>query len=157
MIEIVKEKTCAITGHRTIKSDLDKKVLERCFETLILGGFDTFLVGMAIGFDTLCFQILEKFREKFPIKIIACIPCNEQDKYFTFSQKKEYRRILSLVNEKIILSQNYTPYCMMARNKFMVDNAVCLVAYLNENKGGTFSTVKYAKEKNVNIIKINIK
>ena len=157
MIEIIKEKTCAVTGHRIIKPDLDKNALERCFETLILGCFDTFLIGMAIGFDTLCFQILERFRKKYPIKIIACIPCVEQDKCFTLAQKKEYKRMISVADDKVILCQNYTPYCMMARNKFMVDNSVSLVAYLNENKGGTFSTVKYAKEKGVSIIKVNVK
>ena len=48
---------------------------------------------MAVGFDTVCFQILEEIRRLLPIKIIACIPCEHQDQKFSFKQQKEYKRM----------------------------------------------------------------
>ena len=154
MIEFIKEKTLAVTGHRNLKPDLDIEKLENEFLDQIENGIDTFLVGMAIGFDAICFQILEKIRLNENIKIIACIPCADQSKKFSFNQKLEYNRALESANDKIYISQSYTPYCMMKRNMFMVDNSSVLVCYLRENKGGTYNTVKYAKTQGLNIINV---
>lgn len=148
---IIKEKTCAITGHRKIYGQLNRENLKKSFIELIENGYNTFLNGMAIGFDSICFRILLELKEKYPIKIIACIPCENQAERFNNIQKKEYERLLSLVDEKILINKEYTAYCMMKRNKFMVDNASFLIAYLREEKGGTFKTVNYAKEKGLQI------
>ncbi len=152
---IDKIKTCAFTGHRTLKSDYNKTELTRVVKTLINGGFNTFLIGMAVGFDTECFKILEELRNKKQIKIIACIPCVSQDYKFSTEQKAEYKRMLNSADEKIYVSKEYTKTCMFKRNMFMVDNSSVLVAYLNSDRGGTYQTVNYAKRKNVKVIIIN--
>lgn len=154
MIKLIKEKTLAVTGHRKLTADLDIYRLEEIFLNQIEKGIDTFLVGMAVGFDAICFQILEKIRDKKDIKIVACIPCENQSKNFSIEQKEEYIRQVNSANEKILISREYTPYCMMKRNMFMVDNACKLVCFLRENKGGTFNTVNYAKQKGIEIIRI---
>ena len=153
-IFILKGNTACVSGHRTIEKDLNKPKLKLIFEKLILMGIDTFLIGMAIGFDTLCFQILEELRRKYKIKIIACIPCPSQADKFNQEQKKEYDRLVSVADDKIVLSQEYTPSCMQKRNIFMVDNSACVVCYLNKKKGGTFNTVRYANKKGVPVINI---
>ena len=152
---IDKIKTCAFTGHRVLKADYNKAELVRVIKKLVDGGFNSFLVGMAVGFDTECFKILEEIRKEKPIKIIACIPCVSQDYKFSAVQKAEYRRMLNSADEKIYVSQEYTNTCMFKRNMFMVDSASMLVAYLNNDKGGTYQTVNYAKRKNVQIVLIN--
>ena len=141
MINIIKEKTLAVTGHRKLQADLNIEKLEKLFLTEIQNGIDTFLIGMAIGFDSICFQILEKVRLTKDIKLIACIPCKNQNAKFTKEQNIEYKRQLQSANDKIILSSEYTPYCMMKRNMFMVDNACKLICYLRENWGGTYNTI----------------
>ncbi len=151
---ILRANTVCVSGHRKIEKDLNLQLLEKIFENLIDNGIDTFLVGMALGFDTLCFHILENLRKTKKIKIIACIPCLSQTYKFTLEQKKEYDRMISVADEKIIISQNYSPYCMQNRNKFMVDNSTCVVCYLNKEKGGTFNTVKYANKKGIPVINI---
>lgn len=148
-IEIDKRYTMAVTGHRNVKDNISKNVLKSIFEGAILSGIDTFLIGMAVGFDTLCFNVLLDIRKEKNIRIIACIPCEKQDMKFSLSQKKEYAKMVSEADEKIILSKEYTPYCMMQRNRFMVDNCSILLAYLRENKGGTKNTVDYAERKGV--------
>ena len=152
---IDKIKTCAFTGHRILGEDYNKTELERIIKGLIEGGFTTFLVGMALGFDTECFKLLEKYRESYPIKIIACIPCRTQAYKFSVLQKAEYEKMLLSADEKVYVSEEYTKTCMFKRNMFMVDSASVLVAYLNSDRGGTFQTVNYAKRKNVQIIFIN--
>ncbi len=149
---ILRANTVCVSGHRDIGKDLNVKKLTVIFENLISNGIDTFLIGMAVGFDTLCFQILEKLRRKNNIKIIACIPCPSQADKFNFEQKKEYARLVSIADQKIILSKEYTPSCMQKRNIFMVDNSACVICYLNKNRGGTYNTVSYAKKKGVPVI-----
>ena len=152
--EINIEKTCAVTGHRKINEDLDFNKLREVFIDLITKGYDTFLIGMAVGFDTICFKILEKLREDYNIKLVACVPCFNQDVNFTPLQKKVYRDMLKKADVTFYTSTEYTPYCMQKRNVFMVDNSSVLVAYLREKKGGTFNTVKYATNNNKSIIYI---
>ncbi len=151
---IIRENTVCVSGHREIGKDLNIKLLKKVFENLIDNGTDTFLVGMAVGFDTFCFQILENIRKEKEIKIIACIPCLSQADRFSFAQKKEYNRLLSVADQKIVLSEEYTPYCMQKRNMFMVDNSSLVICYLNKEKGGTYNTVKYAEKKGVPVINV---
>lgn len=153
-IFINKARACSVTGHRELKNDLDETRIREIFYKLIEGGFDTFLVGMALGFDTLCFCILEQIRKQKNIKIIACIPCETQDYKFTLAQKEKYRKMLESADEKVYISKGYTPYCMQKRNRFLVDNSSVLVAYLRNEKTGTSSTVNYAKKQNVSVINI---
>lgn len=148
------KKTCSVTGHRVIKDNFDITRLREVFTELIKCGKDTFLIGMALGFDTVCFNVLSDLKEFYDIKLVACIPCVNQDRSFSSLQKKEYKEMLNRSDQKVLVSENYTPYCMHKRNAYMIDNSDTLVAYLRENRGGTFNTVNYAKSKNKNIIYI---
>ena len=144
--------SCAVTGHRKIKEDFNVKNVEIVFINLVKKGYKNFYVGMALGFDQECFKILEKLRKENEIKIIACVPCIDQAKKYSFKDKKEYERMLKESDKVELISREYTPYCMMKRNMFMVDNSSVLVAYLRENKGGTKNTVEYAKNKGIEIL-----
>ena len=62
--------------------------------------------------------------------------------------------MIESADDKIVLSQEYTPTCMQERNQYMVDNSGVVLAYLRRKSGGTFNTVKYAKQQSVPIIKI---
>jgi len=151
---IIKEKTCAVTGHRVILEGFNEENLKTVFLELIDAGYDTFLNGMALGFDSLCFRILEDIRQERNIKIIACIPCKTQDKGFSIKDKREYERMVCSADKVILVSEKYTPFCMQKRNIFMVDNCSKLVAYLRKDKGGTKNTVTYADKKEVEIIRV---
>lgn len=115
-------------------------------------GFNTFLCGMALGFDSLCFSILEEFREEYDIEIIACVPCLGQEDKFTTSQKREYKRMLKMANEVIVFAENYFRGCMQIRNRYLVDNSERLICYLTTSSGGTFYTVEYALKKGKEVI-----
>ena len=146
-----KSKTCAFTGHRILPADFDVEKLEKAVYKAVNEGFNVFLVGMAIGFDSVCFRVLEGLRLTNDIKIVACIPCKDQAEYYNEKQKKEYDRMILSADEKIVLSEKYYNGCMRVRNEFMVDNSSKIIAFLKIPGGGTYSTVKYAIEKGIEI------
>ncbi len=149
-----KQKTCAVTGHRDLSLGVDIALVEGVLRSAIESGYENFMVGMALGFDFLCFRILEKLRKEKPIKIIACVPCRGQADKFSDPQKEEYLRMLFSSDKTVVLSETYTKYCMQRRNAYMVDNSSLLIAYRRKEKGGTNNTVKYAESKGVTIISV---
>ena len=137
-------KTACFTGHRILSSSFNKDKLTKKVLELIKEDYDTFLVGMAIGFDTEAFKVLLEIKKNIPLKIIACIPCLNQQERFNKKQKEEYEFLLSCADDKIVLSKEYTPTCMNKRNKFMVDYSSAVIAHLTRENGGTANTVAYA-------------
>lgn len=146
------QKTCAFTGHRQIENDFDAEYLKKIISEFIESGYDTFLCGMAIGFDMIAAETVLELREKYPqIKLIACVPCEGQSRYFNSVDKQRYNKILSACAEVKILSNRYYNGCMQARDRFMVDKSSLLIAYRRKNEGGTHYTVKYALSQNKRI------
>ncbi len=146
------EKTACVTGHRKIEKEFNLEKLADAFILAIEKGITNFLVGMAVGFDMVCFKVLEKLREIYPIKLIACIPCIDQPKKFSEYEKITYYNLIDRADEKVYVSKEYKKNCMNLRNFYMVDNSKLVIAYLKEEKGGTFNTVSYAKRKGKEII-----
>lgn len=137
-------KTACFTGHRILSKLFSKTKLKKRILELINDNYDTFLVGMAIGFDTEAFKVLLEIKKQTPIRIIACIPCINQEARFNIKQKEEYRNLLASADDQIIISKEYTPTCMNKRNKFMVDYSSAVIAHLTRENGGTANTVAYA-------------
>ncbi|MBE5756394.1 MAG: DUF1273 domain-containing protein [Clostridiales bacterium] len=146
-------KCVAVTGHRILPKNFDKERLLEIFNTLINNGYDTFLIGMALGFDTLCFNLLTELKNSYKhIKLVAVVPCKNQDRAFNIKQKEEYKKMIFSADEVIVLNEEYITGCMQERNRFLVDNSSILVAYLTKNNGGTYYTVNYARKKEKEIV-----
>ncbi len=142
------EKSCAFTGHRSLGEDFNKRKLRKAIQGKIKAGVDTFYTGMAKGFDLLAAEYVLSFKRKTPqIKLIACIPCEGQSKYFPDEEKRLYEKIMLAADERVVLSDHYYNGCMRVRNEYMVDRADCLIAYCTQPTGGTASTVRYFKRK----------
>ena len=139
--------TAAVTGHRILKRNFDYIKLLNIFSELIGKGYKNFLCGMALGFDAACFKTLEQLRNENSIKIIACLPCSDQDKFFNEIQKNEYRRMIDSADEVILLNKEYFEGCMLKRNDFLIDNSSLLLAYKYCEAGGAAYTVKNALKK----------
>lgn len=141
-------RSCAFTGHRTLLSTFSKDELFERVLSLVKEGVDTFYNGMAMGFDLIAAETVLKIKETYKnVKLIACIPCYGQERYFSERDKVRYVEILKRADEKKVLSEIYTPDCMLKRNRYMSDNADVLIAYLYENRGGTAYTVNYFTQK----------
>lgn len=148
-------KICAFTGHRNLYGySFDRCLLDRVNEHLIKNGVDTFLCGMAVGFDTECAQSVLTLKEKYDVKLVACLPCANQSDTFSQKNKLIYNTILEKCDEVITLAPVYRSGCMHARDRYMVDNSDVLVCFLRKNFGGTFYTVHYAKKLGKKIIEL---
>ncbi len=145
-LDILQEKKeiCAFTGHRELSEDFSEKELKNAIKYALKSGFTEFYNGLAMGFDLRAAEVLLSFKKKYPsLKLIACIPCPEQDKYFSDQDKKRYRRILEKADETVLISDRYFQGCMQKRDRYMVENADLLIAYCKKSTGGTAYTVKY--------------
>ena len=150
-------KSCAFSGHRILDDNFDIKVLDREIKQLIDGGTEIFYCGMARGFDLIAAECVLKYKKKYALKLIACIPCLDQTKYYSHADKFRYKKILCYCDDKIIVAPDYYDGCMQERNKIMVDRADAVLAYLSRKSGGTYFTVNYAEKQGKKIIVINEK
>lgn len=157
MVQINIDNSLCFTGHRPnrlygydpkIKGNLELiKNLKDIIEFYINNhGVDTFITGMALGVDTWAARIILKLKESNPtLKLVAAIPCKNQYKKWNQSSIEEYKYILSKCDMIHYVSENdYTNYCMVNRDKWMVDNSSYIIAVWNGSNSGTGTTVKYA-------------
>ena len=141
-------KSCAFTGHRTLPEYFSSKKLYTEIEELIKNGIEIFYNGMAIGFDLLSAEQVLKLKKKYKdVKLVACIPCYNQEKSFSQKDKIRYVEILKKVDEQVLLSENYYRGCMQVRDQYMADKADVLVAFCEKETGGAAYTLKYFKRK----------
>ena len=158
-MKLDKSKTCCFTGHRSM-SVAEKKTACECVTQLIdelyLRGYRHFVTGGAIGFDTVAAVCVINARDtKYPdITLTLAIPCPDQTLKWSEKDKQNYRRIMMCANESILLATEYTPYCMHQRNRWMVDNSSAVIAYCHTQKGGSYSTVTYAKKAEAAVMNI---
>lgn len=153
--KIVVMKTCAITGHRVLPENFNRQALYDELELLIRDGCDTFLCGMAEGFDLTCLDCLVSLRRKYRISTEACIPFPEQDKYFSKENKRLYRFLLEECDKKTILNQSYFSGCFLLRDRYMVDHCDFLYAYCTKDRGGAHYTLSYAVSVGVPVLRFH--
>ena len=154
-----KDKTVFFTGHRIIAKSAVADLRHDLYSTvcsLILQGYDSFICGGAIGFDTEAACCVLSFREKFPhIKLILALPCRDQTvKWEDLEDLNEYKRILGEADLVEYMREFYTEGCMHERNRWMADRSSVCVAYFNGHRGGTAYTYKYAREKGLRLFNL---
>lgn len=127
-------------------------MLKTAVERLISEGVENFYCGMAMGFDLIAAEVVLEEKKLHPdVKLIACVPCPDQQKRYPAEDKEKYERILPLCDKVEIVSDCYYRGCMLTRDRFMVDNCSRVLAYMDRNDGGTAYTVGYAKSKSKQI------
>ncbi|MDE6273741.1 MAG: DUF1273 domain-containing protein [Clostridiales bacterium] len=143
--------TCALTGHRDLPEDFQLNLLYDTLEELIREGYDTFLCGMARGFDLLALDCLIALKQKYRITLEACIPYRGHENSFFGEEKRRYLNLLERCDKRHYIYNGYANGCFLARDRMMVDRADLLFAYCMRATGGTAYTVRYAKKKGVEI------
>ena len=141
-------KTCAFTGHRELGERFSKSKLKKEIESLIQKGVEIFYNGMAVGFDLLAAETVLSLKKKYPfIKLVACIPCYNQEKNYREKDKKRYAKIHRQLDEYVMTSDVYYKGCMLTRDRYMADRADVLLAYCVKETGGAAYTVRYFTNK----------
>lgn len=163
------ENTACFTGHRPHKlygyeynSKGNMKILVKLKAVIkrliVKRNIKTFITGMALGIDTWSALIVLELKEQFPeIKLVCAIPCAEQWKKWSLDDKEIYEDILRQADYIYYVSEEpYTNWCMVTRDKWMVDNSSITIAVFDGNEdGGTWQTVKYAKKRQRSIIQLH--
>lgn len=159
---------CCFTGHRPknlpwgynesgLKYNLLYAKLYLAIRKCIKNGYTYFLSGMAMSIDMICAEIVINMKNKYKNVELECVlPCLSQSAKWSKSYKDRYNKILDRADKITIISENYTPQCMMDRNKYMVDNSNMIIAVYNGSQGGTEKTIRYAKAKNLEILLLKI-
>lgn len=118
-------------------------------------GSNHFISGMALGIDTIAAKLVLALKNQFPhasISLEAAIPYRKQSIFWSQEQRKTYNEICRSADKITIISDEYTPFCLMQRNKYMVDAASRVIAVDSGRPGGTAETISYAKKRNKEII-----
>lgn len=163
------KKYCCFTGHRPkgfpFKYGIDKKKHKAYLNTLrekikfviTFYGITNFISGMALGADLDFAELVLKLRKHYLVTLECAIPCPNQTLIWNNTDKLRYKSILKRANEIYLVSERYTPECMLKRNRHMVDKSDIVIAVFNGiEKGGTWYTVNYAKKTNKIIEVINL-
>lgn len=155
----VPERTACFTGHRTIPSEIMEKLiseLDDALEKYISDGYDCFIAGGAIGFDTVAaFRVLNAKENHPEIKLVLALPCrNQTERWTSLKNLKEYQILKDNADAVIYLQNFYDDQCMMKRNRFMVDMSSLCIGYVTKTCGGSAATMRYAKKKNIECLNL---
>lgn len=163
-----RESTCCFTGHRPDKlpwglvensAECRKLRIQIAIqlEALHSAGIAHFISGMALGCDLLFAEAVLAMREEYDdVTLEAAVPCDSQANSWPEEQKERYNAILSSCDTVTFVQHQYTPGCMLRRNRYMVDNSSVLLACFNGSSGGTMNTLLYARRQGVKTIIIDI-
>lgn len=146
----------AVTGHRPGKlygynlSDPKYTILKEKLK-MILKKYKatTAYTGMALGTDMIFANaVMDLKKEGKDIRLVAVLPCANQDKKWSQKDQKCYQEILQAADEVIRLSEEeYCPELMRIRNRWLVDHADMLIAVWDGSNSGTSNCIRYAVPK----------
>ena len=147
------------TGHREIDPEMEHNVralVREAVKIYIKRGYDCFISGGAMGFDTIAAEEVIRLREEGnDIKLLLALPCKKQTVKWTCNDKvNRYANITEAADGVVYTSDGYFNGCMHVRNRFMVDNSSVCIAYLTSSKGGTAYTCTYAEKKGKELVNL---
>lgn len=145
------------TGHRpeklTRSESAVKKVLEKEIRRAVADGLNVFITGMARGVDIWAAQIVLMLRsEGNDVKLICSCPYDGFENGWNQDWQRQYRRILTAADLVKYICPEYRRSCFQARNKWMVNHAVKVIAVFNGEKSGTKNTIDYAVKVGVSVV-----
>ncbi len=158
------EHTCCFTGHRPDKLPWGaheedprcaalKRSLLRELEESYRRGFRHFISGMAMGCDLYFAEAALSLRERCPDLIVeGAVPYPAQAARWPEPMRRRWRAILDRCDLETVVQQNYDRYCMLRRDRYMVDRSAAVLAVFNGTPGGTQYTLNYAMDKKREIL-----
>ena len=156
---------CAFTGHRPGRlpwgdDETDprclqlKRALADAVRELSAHGCRRFLCGMAMGSDWYFCEAVTALRAVQPdVTLEAVIPWSGQPDAWPEHFRSRYYTLLAACDVRNILQNGYTPGCLQRRNLWMVEQADCLLAvYDGQRGGGTAATVAAAGKRGLRLV-----
>lgn len=145
----MEEKTCCVTGHRSIPSDQTGAVqqgLEQAVRQAIADGYTIFISGFADGVDLMFAEIVSQVMRKNPgIKLIAAIPYRKRLE--TLQRRERTKVLIEQCAEIYVAAEEYLPSVYVKRNRYMVERSDRVIAvYDGRDSGGTVGTIRLAHQ-----------
>lgn len=152
------EKTVCFSGHRPEKlpgggkegsaeTAFIKNLLRCRIEESIGEGYTVFYSGVARGIDLWAAQIVTELRETNPeIRLVCVKPVENQGHNFPEDDRRLYNSLIEKADSVVCTSAEYSRSCYAVRNRYMVDNAAKLIAFVNNYRSGTGQTINYARK-----------
>ncbi len=152
--------TCCFTGHRPDKLPWGeqeddprcvraKQAIAQALERAYAAGYRHFVCGMAKGSDLYFAQAVLELRDRRPeVTLEGVRPYEKQADSWSVADRQRYWAILDQCNYETLVQYHYDRFCLMRRNRYMVDRSARIIALYNgEPKGGTAQTLAYALRK----------
>jgi len=133
-------------GHSQItdKDTVRKRLTDEIHE-LLRAGYRTFYLGGYGDFDNLAAAVLCEFKEVYPdLERLLIIPYIDRE-YNTAQYDGTLYPPLENVPKRFAISR---------RNKWTIEQASVLIAYVDHNWGGAAKTLEYAVKKKLQIINL---
>lgn len=141
--------TCCLMGHRQVPERLQPILLHTLELCINEGKVSEFLVGNQGAFDRMAFSVLKVLHKMYPhihyVRVLAYRPDN------------------SAINRDIAWQESYFPeelatvhprYAISHRNRWMVRNSDCIVAYITHKFGGAYQFVEQGRRQGKEIINL---
>lgn len=139
------EKTVAFTGHQNYAGQGDAP-LRAVIKRLTGEGFDTFLCGMAAGFDLAAAEaVLETRAVQKALRLVAVVPFAGQERNFPAVDRARYQTLIAAADLVLTLEPNYSHGVYYRRNDFLIAHASHVVAWCERPRSGTGYTVRRAR------------
>lgn len=149
------EFVCTFAGHRQVFESKIEEKIRNALESLVeMGSRLVFLNGGMGQFDALCASAVRSLKKRHPekeIQLCLVIP------YLSDKINAE-KSFLQAVYDEILMPEGleYAHYkaAVSKRNRWMVDQADCLISYIIRQYGGAYQTYRYAQRKSIPIINV---
>jgi len=126
-------------------------------EYAINKGYINFISGMALGFDTMCAEIVLELREKYShISLICALPYKKHYKSWTSPQRKRHKQVLKDADIVRYVSKKYTENCMLERSGYLLNNSSLLIALHNGKSREVEYTINLATKGGLEVKVIDI-
>ena len=146
----------AFTGHRYYAFEQQAR-LGALLQELYTEGFRHFISGMARGADLYFAEAVLALRETEQDIVLECArPCETQADSWPEEQKRRYQSILDRCDFEILVQHHYDRFCMIRRNRYMVDRSSMLLAAFDGMLGGTMYTIQYAMKRKLEVVLLDV-
>ena len=163
-----RSQTCCFTGHRPAKlpwgsDERDprclalKRSILRELERLYRLGYRHFISGMALGCDLYFAEAVLELKEIYPaITLEAALPCSGQADRWSEEYRRRWQSIVDACDLETVVQEHYDRWCMLRRDRYIVDRSAAVLAAFDDTPGGTKYTLDYAAKQQLDILLLNL-
>ena len=126
-MDVTKETTCCVTGHRDIPENSLDSVRHKLRVEIISAindGYTHFVSGFARGVDLLFASIVAELKAEYDISLEAAIPYDSRMK----TPDTEFHALIAYCDRVTVLSDHYSKNCFAVRNRYMIDMSQRVIA-----------------------------